>query len=332
MGRPIRDQAIVVTGASSGLGLATALEAGRRGARVALSARNAAELERAAARVREAGGEAIAVPADVTDYAQVEALARRAAEAFGRIDTWVNNAGVAVYGTFMDVPLEDFRHAFDVVFMGQVHGARAALPYLAASRGTLICVGSVLSDRGIPLMGPYCAAKHALEGWLDALRVELAHAGSPVRVSVIKPSSLNTPLFQKARSYIGVEARPVPPVYAPELAARAILEAAESEHPPRERTIGIGKLLALAHAVSPRITDLFQFAFQYDAHRSERPKRPTSPDNLYAPLPEDGGVRGRWTAEEKRWSPFTAIVERHGVAALLTLVAGIGLLAARRAR
>ncbi|HEX7089181.1 MAG TPA: SDR family oxidoreductase [Longimicrobiales bacterium] len=332
MGRPIRDQAIVITGASSGLGLATALEAGRRGARVALAARNAAELERVAARVREAGGEAIAVPADVTDYAQVEALARRTAEAFGRIDTWINNAGVAVYGTFMDVPFEDFRRAFDVVFMGQVHGARAALPYLAASGGTLICIGSVLSDRGIPLMGPYCAAKHALEGWLDALRVELAHAGSPVRVSVIKPSSLNTPLFQKARSYMGVEARPVPPVYAPELAAAAILQVAESERPPRDRTIGIGKLLALADAVSPRITDLFQFAFQYHAHRSERPKHPSGPDNLYAPLPEDGSVRGRWTAEEKRRSPFTAILERRGAAALLALASGIGLLAARRAR
>jgi len=282
--------------------------------------------------VRDAGGEAVVVPTDVTEYPQVEALARTAVDTFGRIDTWINNAAVAVYGTFMDVPLEDFRRAFDVDFMGQVHGARAALPHLEASGGTLICVGSVIGQRGVPLMGPYCAAKHALEGWLDALRVELARAGSRVRIALVRPSAVNTPLYQKARSYLGVEARPVRPVYAPELIADAIVDIAQRERPPRDHTIGLGKLLAAADDISPRITDLFNVVYLYDQHWTSRRKDPDSPHDLYAPLPTDGGVHGRWTHEEKRRSILTDVVERHRPAALVFLAATLAWLATRRGR
>jgi NAD(P)-dependent dehydrogenase (short-subunit alcohol dehydrogenase family) len=213
MPKAISEQVIVVTGASSGIGLATAQEAARRGARVVLAARNAHDLEHAVAEIRREGGDALAVPTDVTDYAQVQALAHRAVQEWGRIDTWVNNAGVSLYATFKEASLEDFRRVMETNFMGQVHGAKAALPHLEATNGALVCVGSTLSDRGVPLQGAYCASKHAIKGWLDALRVELWREGSKVRVTLVQPSSINTPLFNKAKTQMGVMPMPIPPIY-----------------------------------------------------------------------------------------------------------------------
>src|SRR5688572_3355388 len=140
-------------------------------------------------------------------------VATRAVQEFGRIDTWLHAAAVSMYGTFKQAALEDFRRVLDVNFMGQVRGAKAALAHLEKTAGALICVGSALSDRGIPLQGAYCASKHALKGWLDSLRVELRQEGSPIRVTLVKPSSINTPLFKKAKTMLGVEPRPIPPVY-----------------------------------------------------------------------------------------------------------------------
>ncbi|HEX8692290.1 MAG TPA: SDR family oxidoreductase [Longimicrobium sp.] len=316
MPRPIGEQVMVVAGASSGVGLATAREAARRGARVVLAARNTLDLAAAAEAIRRDGGQAVAVPADVADYAQVEALAARAVEAFGRIDTWVTTAAVSAYAPFREQPLEDFRRVLEVDFMGQVHCARAALPHLEQTGGALICIGSVLSDRGVPLQGAYCAAKHALKGWLDSLRMELRHAGSAVRVTLVKPSAMDTPLFEKAKTQMGVAPQPIPPVYQPELAVEAILRAAEGNE--RDAFVGgAGKLLSVAERVSPRLVDLLQLRKGFLSQRGDRPRSADAPNNLYAPVEYDGGVRGLFGAQARRWSPYQALEAHAATAALL---------------
>ncbi len=319
----IAEQVIVITGASSGIGLATAREAARRGARVVLAARNVRDLEAAVEAIRADGGEAIAVPTEVADYAQVEALARRAVEAYGRIDTWVNAAAVMLYGTFESIPIDEFRRVLDVDFMGQVHGAKAALPWLEATGGALICVGSALSDRGVPLMTPYCAAKHAITGWLDGLRVELRRARSPVRVTLLKPSSINTPLFDKARTHLGVRPRPLPPVYPVELAAAAVLHAAVSN----ERVLfvgGGGAALSLAERIGPELVDLAALLLGFGLQRTEEPKPADAPTSLFEPLPYDGGERAGW--REAPLSPYQPFAQ-HGTATSLAGSALLGLAA-----
>jgi NAD(P)-dependent dehydrogenase (short-subunit alcohol dehydrogenase family) len=290
MSHPIGQQVMVVTGASSGIGLATARAAARLGAKVALAARNARDLDRAVDEIVRAGAHAIAVPTDVTDLQQVEGLAEAVVERWGRIDTWVNNAAVSAYATFREQPIEDFRRLLEVNFMGQVHGARAALPHLERSDGALICVGSALSDRGVPLLGAYSASKHALKGWLDSLRTELEHEGSGVRVTLVKPSSINTPFFNKAKTQLGVMPRPIPPVYDVQLAVDAILRAAEGNV--RDVYVGgAGKALAIAERISPKLVDIHQLRNGLENQHTDWPKDANAPHNLYEPLEHDGGGR-----------------------------------------
>ena len=207
--KPLDEQVIVITGASSGIGLVTAKTAAREGARVVLAARNEADLERAVGEIRDAGGRAAYQVADVSDPAQVERVAECAVHEFGGIDTWVNNAGVGVYGRIMDVSLDDMRRQFDVIYWGTVHGSRTAVQHLRARGGALLNVASAVADRAIPLQGNYCAAKHAIKAFTDALRMELEEEGVPISLTLVKPGSMDTPLFEKAKSYMGVEPQPV---------------------------------------------------------------------------------------------------------------------------
>jgi NAD(P)-dependent dehydrogenase (short-subunit alcohol dehydrogenase family) len=330
MSKPLSEQVLVITGASSGIGRVVARHAAERGARVVVAARNVRDLENLADEIRRDGGDAVAVATDVSEEAQVANLVRVAVEQYGRIDTFVANAGVSAYSEFIDQPLEEFRRVVEVNFFGQVTCAKYVLPVLRQSAGAFISVGSTLSDRGVPLQGAYCASKHALKGWIDSLRVELQHRGWPVRVTLIKPSSINTPLFAKARTRLGVQPQPIPPVYDPALAARAILHAAE--HDERDAFVGgAGKALSAAERASPKLVDLQQLRGGFHGQMTNWPKAEDAADNLFEPVEYDGGERGEFVHNTRTTSAYQRIAE-HSVAAplLLAAAAGAGALLLRR--
>src|SRR3954451_2377190 len=252
--KPLKEQVMVITGATSGIGLATAKRAAERGARVVLCSRNESGLQEAVAQIEESGGTARGVVADVSSPEDVERLAASAIEEFGSVNTWVNNAGVSFYGRLTEVALEDMRQLFEVNFWGMVHGARAAVPRLRATGGALINIGSIVSDRAIPLQGAYSASKHAVKGFTDALRMELQEEGAPISVTLIKPSAIDTPYFQHAKNYMEVRPKPPAPVYAPEVVANAILFSAEN--PERDVFVGAGgKAISAGGNYAPRFTD-----------------------------------------------------------------------------
>src|SRR5688500_2723522 len=301
---PINEQVMVITGASSGIGLVTAKQAAQRGASVVLAARNGDELTRAVEEIRHEGGRAIHITADVADPQQVETIAEAALRAFGRIDTWVNNAAVSMYGRIVELSTEDMRRQMDINFWGQVYGSRTAVKYLRERGGALINIGSALSDRAIPLQGNYCAAKHALKAFTDALRMELEEEGLPISVTLVKPASIDTPFFEKAKTYLGVEPQPVPPVYAPEVVSEVILEAAQ--HPIRELIAGGSGAKFSAARCAPRLADKYMERWTFDGQKTDKPASPGRPDNLYAPVAHDGGERGRnWEGHTRSSSVYT---------------------------
>ncbi len=325
--KPLRDQVIVITGASSGIGLVTAQEAARRGAKVVLAARNRRDLERAVEEIRDDGGRAEFVVADVADAEDVRAIAAKALEVYGRIDTWVNNAAVALYGRLDEVPVEDMRRQFEVNFWGAVFGSLNAVPHLRRKGGALINVTSALSDRDLPLQGIYCASKHALKAFTDSLRVELEEERVPISVTLVRSASVDTPFYDKARSYMAVEPLPRPPVYAPETVARAILTAAE--HPHRDVTVGAtGKLVALSESTRG---DRYTERTMFNSQLADVPLADVRPDNLHDHLDEDGGERGQhYRGKVRERSSYTDVALNPGKAAMIAAAAGLALFAGAR--
>ena len=327
--KPLSEQVMVITGASSGIGLVTARQAAGRGACVVLAARNRNDLQGATEAIRRAGGRAAFAVADVADAAQVDAIAETAIREFGRIDTWVNNAAVSMYGRITDLTIEDMRRQMDVNYWGQVYGSRAAVRHLRDGGGALINVGSALSDRAIPLQGGYCAAKHALKAFTDALRMELEEQGVPISVTLVKPASIDTPFFEKARTYLGVEPQPVPPVYAPEVVSEVILHAAE--HPLRELIAGGSGAKLSAARFAPRLADLYMERWTFDSQQTDT-RVDGRPDNLYNPVAADGGERGRnWEGHTRESSLYTRAVLNPRAAAAVMVGLGLALAAALRA-
>jgi len=316
----LEDQVMVITGGTSGIGLATAKRAAKRGARVVLCSRNEPELRETVAAIEEAGGKAHSVVADVANQDDVERLATKAVEEFGTIDTWVNNAGVSFYGNLTEVAIEDMRRLFEVNFWGTVYGARAAVARLRGTGGALINIGSIVSDRAVPLQGAYSASKHAVKGFTDALRMELEEEGAPISVTLIKPSAIDTPYFQHAKNYMATEHKPPAPVYAPEVVANAILRAAE--HPVRDITIGGGgRLISALGSALPRLTDFYMERAMFDSQRSDVPAGERA-DNLYVYSPEEGRERGGYPGHVMQSSAYTRVALSPGKA---LLAAGLGL-------
>jgi NAD(P)-dependent dehydrogenase (short-subunit alcohol dehydrogenase family) len=315
----INEQVIVITGGSSGIGLATAQLAAHMGARLVLTSRDVADLQQAVDGIRSRGGAAMFVAADVADLEAMKRVAATAVREFGTIDTWVNNAGVSIYGRLQDVGLMDARRLFETNYWGVVHGTLAALPHLRVRGGALINVGSILSDTGYPLQGHYTASKHAVKGFTDSLRIELEAEGAPVSVTLIQPAAIDTPYPEHAKSYLGVAPTHQPPVYAPEVVARAILRSAE--HPERNLPVGGGaKLLNTVERFAPRLGDRFKEVTSRTGQRTETPVR--EGDTLFGPRPGDARVRGHYEGRVMRSSAYTAARLYRGRTLLGLAIAG----------
>jgi len=322
-------QVVVVTGATSGVGRATAAEFARGGARVALLARGGEGLAGAARDVEAAGGTALAVPVDVADADAVEAAAARVEEELGPIDVWVANAMTTIFAEFLDVSPAEFRRATEVTYLGAVWGLRAALArMLPRDRGSIVVVGSALAHRGIPLQAPYCGAKFALRGVFESVRCELLHRGSRVRLSMVQLPALNTPQFDHCLARMPNHPKPVPPIFQPEVAARSIRWAADHER--RELHVGWPTVKTVwAAKLAPWLVERYLARTGYDAQQIPGvPVDPDRPANLWEPAPGDPGAHGRFDDEAKPRSLQAEAAMRRGALAVALLVAA----AAVRAR
>lgn len=324
--KPLNQQVIVITGASSGIGLVTARMAAKQGAKLVVAARNEDALRQLVEEIRHQGGQAIYVVADVGQEEEVNRIAERAIAEFGGFDTWVNNAGVSIFGRCMEVTIPDMKRMFDTNFWGVVYGSRAAVNHFRqkpAGSGALINTGSFFGDRAVAVQSTYAASKHALHGWTDALRMELEADGTPVSVTLIHPGRIDTPYNEHARSYLTKQPAHRGMIYPPEAVAEAILFAAA--HPRRDMFVGFqAKFLAVLAGMFPRLTDKLMEFYAFPSQQSDRPSRDREDNALYRAgygLHERGTHQG-WI----RSGSLYVQVEKYPVAATIA-IASIGVVA-----
>ncbi|MFN2475008.1 MAG: SDR family oxidoreductase [Chthoniobacterales bacterium] len=300
-----KPQVVVITGASAGVGRATVQAFAKKGARIGLLARGQAGLDGAARDVRDLGGEALAIQTDVADAAAVEAAAEAIEAKFGPIDIWINDAMCSVFSPVKEMTADEFKRVTEVTYLGYVYGTLAALKrMLPRDRGVIVQVGSALAYRGIPLQAAYCAAKHAIQGFCDSLRCELLHDKSNVRVTMVQMPALNTPQFGWVKSRLPRKAQPVPPIFQPEVAAEAIVYAAENNR--REVYVGMPTVEAIVgDKIAPGLLDRYLAATCVDAQQTSEPADPNQPNNLWEPVDaeQDHGAHGTFDKRSSRFSP-----------------------------
>jgi len=309
-GRSEKPEVVVITGGSAGVGRATARLFGTRGAKVGLLARGQEGLDAACTEIKQAGGEGLAVPTDVANFDEVEAAAQRIENAFGPIDIWINNAMTTVFAPFIETKPEEFKRATEVTYLGTVHGTLAALRrMLPRNRGCVVQVGSALAYRSIPLQAPYCGAKHAIRGFTDSVRSELIHSGSHVHLTMVQLPAINTPQFSWCKTRLPRHPQPVPPIYQPEVAARAIAWAAH--HRRRETYLGGSTVKAIVgNKLAPGILDSFLARYGYDSQQTDEPVDPHRPDNLFEPVAEHHTAHGVFDKSSRTFS-FEFWLSRH---------------------
>jgi len=320
-----RREVVVITGSSAGVGRATAQEFARHGARIGLIARNKERLEAAKREVEALGGEALVLPLDVADAKKVDDAATQVEMAFGPIDIWVNNAMVTVFSPVKEMTADDYRRVTEVTYLGVVNGTLAALNrMLPRNRGKIVQVGSALAYRAIPLQSAYCAAKHAIQGFTESLRSELYHDKTQVSVTMVQMPALNTPQFDWTKSRMPHRAQPVPPIFQPEVAARAIYWAAHNNRP--ELYVGFPSEKAIwANRVMPRLLDRYLARTGFSSQQTSEPEDPNRPNNLYESVDGDYGAHGRFDARAADSSQMLWATERRGrfaIGAIAATLAG----------
>lgn len=321
----MKDEVVIVTGASAGLGRAIARHFGGNGARVGLVARGIDGLEGAKREIEAAGGSALVLPVDVADAAAVEAAAAKVEQEFGPVDIWVNNAMASVFSPVKQMEPEEYKRVTEVTYLGVVYGTLSALKrMLPRDRGTIVQVGSALAYRSIPLQSAYCAAKHAIAGFTDSLRCELIHDHSNVRITMVQMPALNTIQFDWVKSRLKRKAQPVPPIFQPEVGARAVYWAAH--HDRREVFVGMPTVGAIEiNKIVPGLLDRYLGRTGYDSQQTNEPEDPNRPNNLFEPVPGDHGAHGRFGDRAHRRSYERWVSRyRNWIAAGLCAAAGAG--------